>query len=346
MKDLKYLAAFIIPLLAALGLKLGGFYSFMAVGFAFGLIPLLEPLLPESTANLSQEEAKSKLSSFFFDVLLYLNLPLVYGVMAYFVFWLHTGNYSAYEILGNVLSVGTLLGANGINVAHELGHRFNKAENILAQALLLPSFYMHFFIEHNLGHHKNVATAEDPSSARFNEPVYVFWVRSTFQSYAHAWSLEHARLKRLGSSALSLKNRMIWFTIFQLVYVIAILTFASVSTALLVIVSGVIGFLLLETINYIEHYGLQRKKLKSGKYERVRPKHSWNSNHELGRIVLYELTRHSDHHFISSKKYQVLEHHEESPQLPFGYPTSMLASLVPPLWFRLMNMRVKNFNAL
>nr|WP_321539671.1 fatty acid desaturase [Flavobacterium piscinae] len=97
---------------------------------------------------------------------------------------------------------------------------------------------------------------------------------------------------------------------------------------------------MLETINYIEHYGLKRKKLPSGRYERVTEKHSWNSNHILGRIILYELTRHSDHHYKSTKEYQILECHEESPQLPYGYPTSMVLSFIPPLWFSIMNKRI------
>jgi alkane 1-monooxygenase len=107
------------------------------------------------------------------------------------------------------------------------------------------------------------------------------------------------------------------------------------------ILMAIVGFLMLETVNYIEHYGLERNKLENGRYERVQPWHSWNSNHILGRLMLYELSRHSDHHFKASKKYQTLLHHDESPQLPYGYPMSMLLSFVPPLWFRIMNPRVK-----
>ncbi len=106
------------------------------------------------------------------------------------------------------------------------------------------------------------------------------------------------------------------------------------------VLAAIVGFTLLETVNYIEHYGLLRLKTESGRYERVKEIHSWNSNHVIGRIVLYELTRHSDHHYKSSKKYQILDCHEESPQMPFGYPTSMVMSLFPPLWFKMMNKRV------
>ena len=143
-------------------------------------------------------------------------------------------------------------------------------------------------------------------------------------------------LKTENSSFLSVKNEMLFYILFQGLYLSTLFCFLGVEAIYFGVAVGVLSFLFLETINYIEHYGLQRNKTESGRYERVQTKHSWNSNHIIGRIVLYELTRHSDHHFKASKKYQVLEHKEESPQLPFGYPTSILLALVPPLWFRLM----------
>ena len=133
---------------------------------------------------------------------------------------------------------------------------------------------------------------------------------------------------------------MTWYTILQLVYLVTIWFVFNVNTALLMLAAGVVGFILLETVNYIEHYGLLRSKNDQGRYEAVRAIHSWNSNHIIGRIVLYELTRHSDHHYKSTKKYQVLDSHKESPTLPLGYPASILLSFVPPLWFRVMNPRV------
>lgn len=133
---------------------------------------------------------------------------------------------------------------------------------------------------------------------------------------------------------------MIQFTIAQVIYLGLVYYFTSWSSLVIIVLSGFIGILLLETINYLEHYGLRRKKLENGRYERVRPIHSWNANYQFGRIVLYELTRHSDHHYLASKKYQVLDHHEEAPELPFGYPMMILIALVPPLWFHLMDKRI------
>jgi len=241
------------------------------------------------------------------------------------------------------LNIGVLIGTIGINVAHELGHRSTQYEQFFAKALLLSGLYMHFFIEHNRGHHKNVATEEDPASARFGENVYTFWFRSITQSYLDAWRLEAQRLKRSGKNVISTDNQMIWYQIIQAVYLLsvgAIFGWGMILYAMSIALGGVI---LLETVNYIEHYGLRRKKLASGRYENVQPYHSWNSNHELGRIFLYELTRHSDHHFKATRKYQILRHFEESPQLPLGYPASMLLSLLPPLWFAYMNEKVKQF---
>jgi len=340
-RDWKYVAAYCIPVLCIVGLLFPSNFSWATVIFVFGLIPLIEPLLGASTVNLSAEKRKNALKNRFFDLLLYLNLPIVYGTILLAIQLFNSYNFNSITYSGLVFSLGIVLGACGINVAHELGHRPNRFEQFIAQLLLLPSWYMHFFIEHNRGHHKNVATDLDPASAKFNESLYQFWIRSVSQSYLHAWKLENIRLRKLNSPIWSMKNQMIQYTCIQGLYLL-IITQVSQSwyTTIAIIMAGMIGFLLLETINYVEHYGLRRKKLPSGRYERVQPRHSWNANYDLGRILLYELTRHSDHHFQASKKYQILDHHDEAPELPFGYPTAMLLALIPPLWFKVMNKRL------
>tara|TARA_B100001741_G_scaffold292279_1_gene273024 strand:+ start:34 stop:657 length:624 start_codon:yes stop_codon:yes gene_type:complete len=200
---------------------------------------------------------------------------------------------------------------------------------------------MHFYIEHNFGHHLNVATPEDPATARYKQNVYSFWLTSVFRTYISAWKIQLRLLRVSKRSFFSIKNDMIFYTLFQLLFIALIYYYFGIYLTLLSILMSVISFLFLETINYVEHYGLLRKKESNGRYERVKPHHSWNSNHTIGRIVLYELTRHSDHHFKSSKKYQILESIEDCPHLPFGYPTSILISLIPPLWFSVMNPLVK-----
>ena len=343
MKDLKYLIAYIPILSVYFGVYYQGVFSYSGLIIAFGVIPIVEMFSKGKTANLKPTEEDSVLRQRLFDWLLYLNLPLLYGLIAYYFYALNAFDLTTFEIVGMTLSVGIMCGTSGINVAHELGHRHQSYEQKMAQALLLPEFYMHFFIEHNLGHHKHVATPLDPATSRFGENIYAFFWRSVTQSYWSAWKIENKILAKKGQSFWSFNNRMLRFQLMQIGYLLLIGIVFSWSTIVYAIVIGIIGFLLLESVNYIEHYGLERKKLSSGKYETIQPKHSWNSNHPLGRIILYELTRHSDHHFKATRKYQVLRHFDESPQLPNGYPAAILTALVPPIWFATMNKRVKSY---
>jgi len=337
MKDLKYLAAYSIPLATLTSLKSEGWMTFATVYFAFLIIPVLEMIVGKDSENLSKNAASNKELNPVFDIMLYLNLPIVY----FFVYWgivnISTIDYSLFETAGIVMSLGILLATNAINVGHELGHRSSLFERTLSKMLYLPCLYMHFYIEHNFGHHLKVATPEDGATAKYNQSLYSFWVRSVTKQYFDAWAKQNELLKRSQKSWLSIKNDMLWYTIIQFIYLFTVYYFFGLKALVLVSAIGVISFLFLETINYIEHYGLLRKKLESGRYERVQEIHSWNSNHSIGRIVLYELTRHSDHHFKSTKKYQLLDSYEKSPELPFGYPTSIILSMVPPLWFKKMN---------
>ena len=341
MKDAKYLIAYIAPLAGYLGIYYQGVWSFGSIYVAFVLIPLLEFFLPGTDRNLTEAEEEEKLQSRFFDWLLYLNIPILYGLIFFYFQTLAGGGLSSFEVVGMTCNVGLVIGSCGINVGHELGHRSTRYERVLAKVLLLPALYMHFIIEHNRGHHRNVATPEDPASARYGEAVYTFWARSVTGGWLNAWKLEHKRLAKDGRHWWSGHNEMLHFQVIQLGYLLLVGLAFGWWVMGYAVAAGVFGFLMLETVNYIEHYGLQRRLLDNGRYEQVRPVHSWNSDHELGRIFLYELTRHSDHHYKASRKYQILRHFDESPQLPVGYPGSMLLSLAPPLWFWVMNPRVR-----
>jgi alkane 1-monooxygenase len=337
MKDLKYVFAYITPLGAVMGLWLQGFWVFFTPFFAFILVPLLETILPIAKQNLSKEELISKDKNKFFNVLLYLNIPIVYGLVGYFLWSLAFREYTLTELVGLTISLGIVVGANGINVAHELGHRKLRFERTFGKILLLPALYMHFFIEHNFGHHLHAATPQDPATARYNQSVYSFWFSSIKGQYIKAWSIQKSLLERAKLPFLSSKNDMFWYTLIQFGYLVGVYLFLGELAAGLAFCIALSGVLLLETINYIEHYGLKRNKTASGRYERISEIHSWNSNHVLGRILLYELTRHSDHHYRAHKKFQLLEYHDSSPQMPFGYTTSMVLALAPPLWFLVMN---------
>ena len=337
---MKYLFAFSVPIIGLLGFYFQGVWSYAALVYAFGIIPLAELMLPTNEENYNDDEISSRLKNKLFDSFLYLNIPIVYGSIGYVLYLITTNTLATYEIIGMTLSLGIILGANGINVAHELGHREKLFEKILGKLLLIPSHYTHFYIEHNHGHHLHVSTPNDPSTAKYNQDLYSFWWQTITGTYRKAWQIQLKLNQVEKRKIFAIDSDMFWFSIIQIVYLGTGFVFFGTLGLLVLIFAGIVGLLLLETINYIEHYGLRRNQLASGRYERVSEKHSWNSNHVLGRIVLYELTRHSDHHYKSQKKYQILEYHDVSPQLPYGYPTSMVLSFFPPLWFSIMNKRV------
>ncbi len=337
---MKYLLAYCIPVVSLIGIYFGGIWSFSGLVFTFVFLPTIEIILPIDTSNYDNETVIERTKNKFFDFLLYLNVPIVYGALLYTLLKITQNNLSVFEIVGMVLSLGIILGSNGINVAHELGHRNNMFEKILGKILLIPSHYTHFFIEHNHGHHLNVSTPKDPSTAKYNQNLYAFWWQTITGTYTKAWEIQLKLNQVENRKIYAIKSDMFWFTIIQITYLILLFVFFGTIGLIIGFFAGIVGILLLETINYIEHYGLKRNLLPSGRFERVSEKHSWNSNHTIGRIMLYELTRHSDHHFKSQKKYQILEYHDVSPQMPFGYPTSMVMSFFPPLWFSVMNKRI------
>lgn len=339
-RDLTYMAAYLVPISALLGIAWLGIWTWATFVLTFVILPILELFTPKSTQNFPAEQEEKRSKRFIFNGLLYLNAPLLFGVVGWYLWTITHIDLPFWQMAGLTFSSGIVAGANGINVAHELGHRARKSEQWLAQIMLIPSLYQHFFIEHNRGHHKNIATDADPASARLGEHVFGFWVRSIVGGWRSAWALERERLLKNGQSAFTWENAMWRYMVMQGAWLVFVGCFFGLLGLWAAFSVALVGVLLLETVNYIEHYGLRRKILPSGIPEPVSPRHSWNSNHELGRIFLYELTRHSDHHYKSTRKYQVLRHLDESPQMPFGYPTSMVLALFPPLWFKVMNKRV------
>lgn len=339
---LKYAIVFIIPVVAYFSINASGWWTFGTTILVYALLPLLEFLFSPNEDNLKEAEEELMAKDRVYDILLYLVVPVQFALLYYFVSNISSLESTGVELAGRIFSMGITCGALGINVAHELGHRKDKFEQFLAKSLLLTSLYMHFNIEHNRGHHKNVSTHNDPSSARRGETVFVFWFRSMIMGYISAWRIEANRLKKKGIGPVSLQNEMLRFQIIQALFLAGIFLAFGPMSMVYFMLAALIGIIQLETVNYIEHYGLSRHKKESGQYERVQPWHSWNSNHTLGRLFLFELSRHSDHHFLASRKYQILRHHEESPQMPTGYPGMMLLSLVPPLWFWIMHKQIAN----
>ncbi|MCY7422976.1 MAG: alkane 1-monooxygenase [Chitinophagaceae bacterium] len=341
LQTLKYGSPLILFYLAYLSFTYTGWITFLPIVWSYVVIPLAELFIKPNENNLLDTEEAIAKSDRLYDYLLYIIPLAMYTAVVYFMFSLQQTNLTWIDYTGRIFSMGLLCGVFGINVAHELGHRTNKFEQALAKSLLLTSLYLHFFIEHNRGHHKSVATPNDPSSARLNEWLFSFYGRTIVYSYISAWHIANADMKKKGHAVFSLHNQMILFTIIQVVFVSLIVVLFGWFITLCYLLSAFIGIALLETVNYIEHYGLQRSQIAPGKFERALPQHSWNSNHVVGRIMLFELSRHSDHHFMASRKYQLLRHHPNSPQMPTGYPGMMILAHIPPLFIYVMNRQIK-----
>lgn len=340
-KYLKYTTPLVMYVLAIIAFTHTGIWCWLSVLFAWVLVPLLECFLKPNAANLSAAEEELLKNDRMYDYLLYFIILVQIPTLGFFLFSLTTTGLSSFTIAGRIVTMGMLCGTFGINVGHELGHRKNKFEQFLAKIGLLSSLYMHFFIEHNRGHHKNVATHNDPSTARYNEPIYLFYGRTISKTYLSAWHIANEECKKKGKKTIGFANEMVQQLLIQLAFLALIYALFGGLVLLYFLAAAFIGILLLETVNYIEHYGLQRQLLPNGNYERTLPIHSWNSDHVIGRVLLFELSRHSDHHYLASRKYQLLRHHDLAPQLPTGYPGCMLLALIPPLWFYIMNRKIK-----
>jgi alkane 1-monooxygenase len=338
MPKLFYLFSLTVPASVLVSLRLDGVWSYFALLYGFALIPLLELVLPTPTQNYSPEEEKKRLNDFFYDLLLYSSV--VFQLLLLWQFMLAMqAPLPWFDRLGKILAFGLSCGVLGINAAHEIGHRNSWHAIWSARLLLSTSLYGHFQIEHNQGHHRHVSTPLDPASARTGENVYAFIVRSMLGSFRSAWEIEKKRQQKNQRPVFHPDNQLLQILLLQLVLVVFLASVFGITLLGYFIVAAFLGGAFLEVVNYIEHYGLSRRQLENGRYEKVEPHHSWNSNHLLGRAILFDLSRHSDHHANVGRRYQVLRHFEESPQLPTGYPGMMVLSLLPPLWFRLMNPR-------
>jgi len=340
-KAFKYLSPATIYVLAFVAFYSNGWLTWSPMIYAWIILPLTELLLNPDEKNMDAADEELAKKDRLYDYMLYIFVILQFVALFVFLQSMQGTTLAWWEIAGRIGSMGLLCGTFGINIGHELGHRVNRFEQFLAKASLSTSLYMHFFIEHNKGHHKNVATPEDPSSARYNEPVYLFYFRTIIYSYLSAWTIANNEMRKAGLPVWHFRNEMLQAHLVQF-SLIAIIWFAfgTIITGYF-LGAAALGIGLLETVNYIEHYGLQRKQTGNGKYERTMPHHSWNSNHILGRLMLFELSRHSDHHYLASRKYLILRNHEDAPQLPTGYPGSMILALVPPAWFYIMNKKIK-----
>jgi alkane 1-monooxygenase len=337
MKPYSYLLAYTIPATVFLSMYAGGYAVWLPVLYVFILIPVAELWVGTNKNNADYEAEQKAKKSLTYSLVLWLFVPIPFLLTAYLGYLYHTRSLEGLEIAGMLLSIALCNGGIGITIAHELVHRTSSGQRWLGRILLLSVLYMHFAIEHVRGHHALVATEEDPASARKGESYYRFWWRSVWGQWISAWNLEAERLVKQRKQVWSTSNEMLWFVGLQLAYLGLVYATFGPMVLLFTLIMAVASFSLLEAVNYIEHYGLERERHENGRYEKVTEHHSWNSDHVLSRMFLFELTRHSDHHATASRPYQVLRSLEASPQLPTGYPGMIILSFFPPLWFRVMD---------
>ena len=326
-KKIGFFTAFLIPAAAITGYYLGGGWNYLAVSLAFFIIPALDIMFGTDPSNIPEDKVKLVSGEFFYRFVLYC---WVYFQLAFIGWGFYVVAFGKlhfwWEWLGFALSFALVTGGIGITVAHELGHKKSKLERFYSKVLLMTV------------------------TAKKGETFYTFWARSVFKGYIHAWKLENERMRRKGFRAFSLHNNMIGFTILPLVFCAVVTLGVSAFAGYLVwqvpaffFAQSLLAFTLLEQVNYIEHYGIVRKEIAPGKYERVNPIHSWNASQIVSNFFLFQLQRHSDHHANAIKRYQVLHHYDESPQLPTGYSAMVILCLVPPLWFSIMDKRLERW---
>jgi alkane 1-monooxygenase len=305
----------------------------------FVLFPLLDIAIGLDSRNPPDSVLKWLEQDRYYRWCTYVFIPIQYAGLVFACWLWSSGDLGVFESSGLALTMG-VVGGVAINTAHELGHKRAGTERWLSRIALAQTGYGHFFIEHNRGHHVRVATPEDPASSRLGEGFWAFLPRTVAGSLRSAWGIERARLDRIGKSHWTLRNDVLG------AWAMTVVLFAALAVAFgpvvlpYLLVQAVLGFSLLEVVNYLEHYGLLRQKREDGRYERCLPEHSWNSNNVASNVLLYHLQRHSDHHANPTRRYQALRHVDEAPQLPTGYAGMIVLAWFPPLWRRVMDPRL------
>jgi alkane 1-monooxygenase len=349
LRSLPYSIGFTVPALGLWAAFAPSWSSTLAVPLVvFCVFPLLDLVMGRSVLVASLDEgAASAARDWRFDVWLWGWVPLVLaavvGSVVGFGRGVVDGSITPGLFVAGAVACGLTSGV-GINVAHELMHRRGKFERALAEILMTATTYTHFCVEHVHGHHKHVATPLDPASSRPGESVYAYLPRTLVGGLRSAWRIETARAGRVGEAG-TLRDRRLRYALTLAIVYVAIGLVAGPAGVVFFALQSLLAMLLLETINYIEHYGLFRREVRPGVYERTTPHHSWNASERLTNWVLFQLQRHADHHHIASRPYFALRHIDDSPQLPTGYPGMVLLAFVPPLWRRVMDPRVAAWHA-
>ena len=340
-----WLLSLFVPILGLIGPALyllvspSEFWLWLSPLFFYFGIPLLDALIGEDPSNPPESEVPALEADPYYRWITYLLVPVLWASFIAICVFVASQPLSATGLLAMIINTGGGLGF-AINLGHEMGHKKSTLERWLAKLALAPACYGHFYIEHNRGHHRDVATPVDPASSRMGESIYRFVLREMPGGFRRAWQLERERLARCGKSPWSLDNEVLQPALISLALYGALVATLGWQILPFLLLSAFWGAFQLTSANYIEHYGLLRRKLENGRYEVCQPHHSWNSNHLFSNWALFHLQRHSDHHAHPTRRYQSLRNFPDLPRLPSGYFGMYLLAYVPPLWFRLMNPRL------
>ena len=340
-----YWLSFLLPAVPAMSAYIAvqsgqGFWLWSTIIMMYVVLPAADFVFGTDDANPDDELVDKLKDERYFVYIMYCTTVMHWVALVGLAYVVSQYDWAWFHILGGALSAGITNGL-GLVAAHEMGHKVkDKSQSLCAKIVLACSGYGHFCIEHNKGHHKDVATPEDPASSKFGESIYKFVKREIPGAFRRAWGLELNRLHRLGKSEWSLGNEIIQtFMMTAVAYTLMLAYFGPIMIPFLAIASTY-GWWQLTCANYIEHYGLLRQKKDNGRYERCQPHHSWNSNHKVSNLVTLHLQRHSDHHAHPTRSYQVLRDYDDVPSLPSGYPTMFVLAMIPPAWRSVMDHRV------
>ncbi|WP_292937083.1 alkane 1-monooxygenase [Noviherbaspirillum sp.] len=343
-KRYAWLLSLLVPTLVAAGPML--YYAFhdprvlwVPVLLSYLGLPLLDLVSGQDMSNPPEEMVPLLEADRYYRLVSYALVPLLWCGFIFGIWFFTRHDLPLHAKLAGVISTG-MIGGYGINLGHELGHKRPEIERRLAKLILAMTGYGHFYVEHNRGHHRHVSTPEDCASSRMGESIYRFMLREMPGGFRRAWRLEKERLAREGKSPWTLDNDVLHPLLLSIAFFSAVVAWLGVQALPFLLLTAFWSNFQLTSANYIEHYGLLRRKTSGGQYEPTQPRHSWNSNQLFSNWALFHLQRHSDHHAHPLRRYQSLRHFDDVPQLPNGYFGMFIIAYIPPLWFRMMDKRL------
>ncbi len=323
---------------SSLGLLISPSWSVSPFIWVFILVPIIDLLLP----YLSKQDVDLK-ENVLHNFSILIILPCILFLIVFGLIVVADSNISFLIAAALGAAVGMSGGSIGITTAHELIHRQNKYMRGIGVLLLVLCCYGHFRIEHVYGHHKHVATKEDPATARRGENFYFYFIRCVINSVISSWNIEKNILDKKNINTLSLQNRMLHYFVLEIIFLFIAFFIAGINGLVFVIFHSFVSITLLELVNYIQHYGLERK-MENGKYERFTDHHSWNSRHISANWSTFNLGLHAEHHQSASKHYPLLSQKEKVIEMPANYSIMLIMALIPPLWFFVMDKKLEYLN--